>query len=720
MWDNFVTYFNTFYNAQRDYNLGLESIKKDKPDPFEFKFKKIPNDARKLFMNVIANLSDILQHHPNSKYANPSLLMLGKVFYYEKQFPKAERKFRELASKGKTEYYLENLLWTAKTDLQMRKFDDGLKILQIVKQKASEEENIDLLTDAYFTEIAFFIFRDRYEDAIADAKAMFNVTDNDKTKALLAYEIGSLYKKIGRYDKASVWFARVLDYSPDFETEFRSKLEYAKMKRELGDYDKSEELLLSLRDEDKFSDYNDEIEEELGLLYFKMGEIGEAIYQFTQVDSLYKAKPTGGEAKFMLGQIMDNIYHNYDSAYTYYQGVGKSKAPDSLKLATRKRLNLIDTYFKTSKLQRKYFKQYLYASDSSAFTKDSLNYENYLLLNSKENKPDSLNKADSTKDKTLAQNLTIEERMALFKKKEKENAKKLQKPVRPKLSADSLKTLLSETYLRKGNLFFSELNVIDSAFIYYKKIIDDFDSTYYDPDAFFNLGAYYRVVADTAKGDSLFRYVVKKYPFSPYAEIAAKKLGIIRKVTNNDPAQRAYLKAEAMMDSSQYSSALRLLKEIPKKYPKSPIVPQSLYTVGWIYENISFNSDSAYAYYKRLTRDFKTTEYARAANPKVRAWENKIREEEKKLKAREDSIKIAARKDSMKAVNSVSVKSQKKKDDNQNKTLKQPDNRKKGKGIKEKSVQSPVNNSVKNKSALPDSTAHLQQPKKKAPNKKKP
>ncbi len=720
MWDNFITYFNTFYNAERDYNLALESIKKSKPDPFEFKFKKIPNDARKLFGNVIANLSDILQHHPHSKYANPSLLMLGKVFYYEKQFPKAERKFRELASKGKTEFYLENLLWTAKTDLQMRKFDDGLKILQIVKQKASEEENLNLLTEAYISEIAFFIFRERYDDAIVDAKGMFNVTDDEATKALLAYEIGNLYKKIGKYDDASIWYAKVLDFSPDFETEFRSKLEYAKMQRELGNYDKSEQLLLSLRDDDKFTDYRDEIEEELGLLYFKMGEIGEAIFQFTTVDSLYKAKPTGGEAKFMLGRIMDNIYHNYDSAYTYYQGVGKSKAPDSLKLATRKRLNLLDSYFKSSKSQRKYYKQYLYASDSSAFIKDSLAYENYLLLNSKETSPDSLNKTDSTKNKNLAQNLTIEERLALFKKKEREDAKKVLKPERPKLSADSLKTLLAETYLRKGNLFFSELNVLDSAFIYYNKIINDFDSTYYDPDAYFNLGAYYRVVADSARGDSLFRYVVKKYPFSPYAEIASKKLGIIRNVTSSDPAQQAYLKAEAEMDSSRYLSALPKLKEIPKKYPKSPIVPQALYTVGWIYENISFNPDSAYAYYKKLTRNYKTTEYARAANPKVRAWENKIREEERKLKAREDSIKRAAKQDSLKAIADKQVNVAPKNITEEKTAAPQKKPNPDGKGIKEKSVKTPANKSAKLNIPKVDSTKRPTQSENKTPHKKKP
>ncbi len=649
LWENFITYFNTYYNSERDFKQAIELIKAEKPDPFQFKFAKIPNGTNKLFNNVVKNLSDILQHHPKSKYANLSLLMLGKVFYYQKNFPKAERKFKELASKGKTDLYLENLLWLAKTELQMRKFDDGLKALQVVKQKASEEGNLKLLTDAYISEIAFYVFRENYNSAIVDAKAIFNVTDDDETKALLAYETGKLYKKIGRYDEASVWFAKVLDYSPDFETEFRSKLEYAKMQRELGEFDKSEELLLSLIDDDKFNDYRDEVDEELGQLYFKMGEIGEAIYQFSLVDSLYKGKKTGGEAKYMLGNIMDNIYHNYDSAYTYYQSVGKTKADDKLKLATRKRLNVLDSYFKASKNQKKYFKKYLYATDPEAFKKDSIAYQDYLLLNKmKEAKQDSLAKKDSSKvDKSKAENLTIEERMALFKKKEREDAKKMVEPTHPKLSADSLKSLLSEAYLRKGNLFFSELDVLDSAYSYYSKIVDDFDSTRYDPNAYYNLGAYYLTVGDTVKGDSLFKYVVEKYPFSPLAEAAAKKLGIIREVTNNDPAQKEYLKAETKMDSSQYSEALRILKRIHSKFPKSPVVPQSYYTVGWIYENIILNPDSAYTYYKKLTTDYRTTEYARTANPKVKAWEKIKREEERKIKARQDSIKRVAQKDSL-------------------------------------------------------------------------
>ena len=656
MWENFVTYFNTFYNAQKAYEEGLDAIEKSKPDKFKFKLDKLPSGAQKPFKLVIKNLSDILQHHPHSKYVDESLLLLGKVFYYQRQFPKAERKFKELATKKNSEFYLENLLWLGKTELQLRKFEKGLKTLHIVQTKATELEENELRDEAYIAEIAFYIYRENNEEAIKKAEKLFELTDNEELKSELAYNIGKLYKDAEDFENASLWFARVLDYDPDFETEFRSKLEYAKMQRELGNYEKAEELLISLKEEDKFNDYKDEIEVELGKVYFDMGNLAYAFQEFSLVDSVYAQKPTGGEAKFMLGEIMDKIYRNYDSAYVYYEAVRKSRADEKIKSETKKRIKTLDMYFKQSINQKKYEKQYLYATDSAAFVRDSLEYEEFLLLNSAElNRIDSLQNADSTdaiterergqrtseKNPELLENLTIEERLALIKKKEREEAKKKKKPERPKISADSLKNMLADIYLTKGNLFFSELDVPDSAKYYYLLIIDKFDTTRYDANAYYNLAAYYLAIADTAKGDSLFRIVYENYPDSPLAEAAAIKLGLAKREIKNDPAEQVYVEAEKYMDEDKYDLALDVLRMIPIAYSHSPYAPKAIYTIGWLYENVYDIPDSAIVYYKKLTEEYRATEYARAVNQKVKIYEAEQKRLADLAKAREDSIAAA-------------------------------------------------------------------------------
>ena len=652
-WDNFITYFNTFYNAEKAFEEGMEVINKSKPDKFKFKQDKIPSGAKKPFKVVIKNLSDILQHHPNSKYVDESLLILGKVFYLQGDFPKAERKFKELLAKKNSEFYLENLYWLGKTELQLRKFETGLKRLRLVEEKANKAEEYELRDKAYIAETAFFIYRDLKDEAIIKAKKLFELTEDEQLKAELAYNIGKLYKEQENYKKAAKWFATVIDYDPDFETEFRSKIEYAKMLRELGDYEKSEKLLLSLKDEDKFNDYQDEIEVELGKLYFEMGNLSDAFYEFSLVDSVYAKQPSGGEAKFMLGNIMDRIYHNYDSAYVYYSDVRKSNADKEIKNETKKRIKTLDSYFRASKNQRDFSKQYLYATDSAAFIRDSIEYEEYKLLNEQElNRIDSLQKADSTdaiterqrgqrkseENPELLQNLTIEERLALMKKKEREEAKKKKKPERPKLPADSLKNKLAETYLIKGNLFFSELDVPDSAKIYYEKIINDFDSTRYDANAYYNLAMYYYATADTARGDSLLKIIYEDYPFSQFAEAAAIKLGLVKHEAKNDPAEKVYLKAEKYLDEENYDSSMVVLRRIPSEFPESQFVPKAIYTLGWIFENVYDIPDSAIFYYKQLTENYKTTEYARAVNQKVKFYEAEQKRIAQAEKAREDSL----------------------------------------------------------------------------------
>ena len=88
---------------------------------------------------VIEKCSKILQYDRESSYFDDALFITGKAFYYQAEYARAQRKFLELAGVPETEYALENKLWLAKTYLQLRSFDEGLKLLEEVKNTSFQE-----------------------------------------------------------------------------------------------------------------------------------------------------------------------------------------------------------------------------------------------------------------------------------------------------------------------------------------------------------------------------------------------------------------------------------------------------------------------------------------------------------------------------------------------------------------------------------------------------
>jgi tetratricopeptide (TPR) repeat protein len=251
--------------------------------------------------------------------------------------------------------------------------------------------------------------------------------------------------------------------------------------------------------------------------------------------------------------------------------------------------------------------------------------------------------------------------LAEDREKQIKASKEPQKPVRPKIQVDSLKNMLSEVLLNKGNLFFSELDVPDSAAFYYNRIINEFDSSEYLPNAFYNLGSYYLSIANKTRGDSLFNYVYNTFPDHPFAEAAAIKLGFLIEEKKDDPSENDFEFIDNLISEHKFDSVLIKSDEIINKYPKTQAAAKSIFIKGWIFENKLEKPDSAISNYRKLIAEFRTTEFTRTITPKVREWDKDVKEKERRLKAVQDSVANAALPDSLK---------------NQNKNLKAPNTKK--------------------------------------------
>jgi tetratricopeptide (TPR) repeat protein len=712
LWRDFTTYFNTYYNAKTLFDRLEEEILSQKKDPFEFResstqtgqtqsqpyqqqqyqqqqqqFQQPQFQQQQQFQNVqqtqttqqfpsqrssvpamsmvqikqeltrvIEKCSRILQFHKESSYVDDALFITGKSFYYQQEYASAQRKFLELASIQESSYHLENKLWLAKTYLQLRSFDEGLALIDEVKNDAIAAKKEKLLIDASITLIGFYLYREENRKAIDECNWLLGKIDDDEISALLSFQLGKINLKIGNEEEALNAFASVLKYSPTFEIEFESRIEHARLLKQLGRIDESEEKLVDLRDRGKFNTQMDRILVELGQVYYDKNQYEKAVKLFKEVDSTYKFNPTSGMASFKLGEIYERHYRDYDSSLKYYSKATSSFVERDIKTKANDRARNFDRYFSLKKTIADLNTQVIYIKQPEKFLRDSIDYD----IAFKEFTEENRRKSEMLQANLQTQQVNIEQRQIpqqnpqldlqnQTKRKEEVTLAmlislgKVQKPSRPQISIDSLGTLLSQNYYNLGSHFFSEMDVPDSAYYYFKLILEEYPQKPNTPQTLFALGTYYETINEKQKADSLYKIIYEDYSKSGLYTEAGKKLGLIKEevkktvVATADPAEPLYIAAEERYYSKEFRDAIKAFREIYLNHPESSYAPKSIYYIGLIHEELKEYDSSAFYYGILSTKEYAATPLGKAVFAKYNEYKNEKDRIEREEQLKRDS-----------------------------------------------------------------------------------
>ena len=727
IWQNFTTYFNLYYNASTLYDKSEEQILLQKKELFSTESPVIPASVNTDLQKVIEKCSNILQFSYETAYVDEALMILGKSFYYQKNYLKSRRKFEELiSSQPESEYILEAKLWIGKCEMRLKNYPEGLAALSEVRRTASEEGEDEILQDAFIEEIVYRKTINDIPGAIQSANELLEQSDNDEIKAEVWYEVGNLNLQVNNLQEAVTAYKNVFDYSPKYELEVDSKLKLGKALRDIGEAEEALSLFEDMNSEDKYAEKYSDIELEIGKTHSVLGNYNEAINKLIYVDTTYKNSTNSGAAKFELAKIYEKGFNRLDSAAIYYQKASASTLPKEYIDQAKEKNRLFSRYITLINQQGKYSKQLFYLTNPEELVKDSITYVQDSLAISKEianvkelqeiwSGLDSLlvQRQDTTgyyQDSITVANLLVtfyQDSLENFtrdtvltrvrhpqindsilvakfdsmltnrtfdpegrtkieqQKREQENVTrqlvaglpdtlkyKNNPPRKPKISEDSLKTLLAKNQLELGNLFLTELNFPDSAFMYYKSNLTDYPDNQYYATSMFALGSYYLTVDDTTASDSLFNIIYDSYKHESIVNAAAEKLNKPFIDLHYDPAKEIYIQAENLLLYGEFNSAIEYLIDIPEDYPNSPLAPKALYACGWIEENELKNIETAAQYYDTLIARYPASEFVRSVAPKVSVY----KQEKRKLeKAREDSLKALVQIDSLAADTSLVI-----------------------------------------------------------------
>jgi len=375
VWDNFTTYFNLYYNASDLFEKAEKQILSQEKELFSTEPPKLPGTAKSDLVKVIEKCSELLQFNSESAYVEDALMMLGKSFYYQKNYQKALRKFKELEETfPESSYLLEAQLWVGKCQMRLKKYNDALTTLSIVRKQAVDEGESDIIHESYIEEIVYKVTIEDFKSAVEVANEFMDVSDDDNIKAEVWYGIGQLNMKIGENENAIIAFENVFEYSPDFDLEFDAKLRLGIALREGDRSEEALEIFSDMRDEDKYSTDFGEIDFEIAKTQRTLGYIEIAVDLFTEVDTLYRNTQTSAAARFELGQIYQYEYLQFDSAAAYYKKASTSGLPKEYLKPGREKNRLFTRYLKLDNDVSKYGKQLFYLENPDEFVRDSVVY----------------------------------------------------------------------------------------------------------------------------------------------------------------------------------------------------------------------------------------------------------------------------------------------------------------------------------------------------------
>lgn len=716
IWTDFTTYFNTYYNAKTLFDQVEEEIKNQKKDIFIFREdlqanpqfgsqygtqypaqstntqsgyrpvgleeraqpganqfggtgggNKLPGSLNENLKRVVEKCSKILQYEKNSSYFADALFITGKALYYQQEYARSQRKFTELAGLGKSKYSSENKLWLAKTNLQLRSFEEGLKLIDEVKIEAVTDGNDDLFNDASITKIAFLIFREDLRGAIDECKNYLSESKDDEISALVSYQMGKISQDLNDGKNALAAFSNVSKYSPTVDIDFKSRFESAKLLKSLNRMDESELAFDELRHLGKFKNYVDQVLIELGQIYLDKNQTNLAIDLFREVDTTYRQLPTSSMAELKLAEIYHKKLGQYDSSYAYYTKASLSVTSREIRIEAAKGATDFNKYFGL-KNEEKLLKVNLeYLRNSDSYIRDSIEYQiayrQYLddvkaMSETQKADPNLINQAQL--DPVYYQQQYNQQQIALLLKPKKGMiitpaqliaVGKYKKPERPKLSADSTRTILSQSLYNLASLFYSELDVPDSAYFYFNKILTEFPDKPIKVQTMYALATYYETHNDSQKADSLFQIIYTNFKDDPLAAASAQKLGLVEKREKKidiqkvaDPAEKYFLEAEQHYYNEKYEAAIDSFRSLSKRFHESSLAPKSVYYIGMIYEKHLKMYDSAASAYRILTTDFSKSPLANVVMAKYSEYQKekdllKKNEEEKRKELEEKQKK---------------------------------------------------------------------------------
>ncbi len=319
---NFTSYYNQFHNAKKAFEKGRSSIEGsgtravDRTKYMSVFLEPKEGGGEASFEKAIQKSADVLRDHPESKWVDDALLLIGKSYFYQQNYVGATQKFREaIALEG--ERAQEARFWLARTLVSTRRYDEAEEVLRVGLQEA---EMGPWTARLYLVRGELFVRREQWEAAAQALQKGLQGDVPDEVGTRGSFLLGQVLETTGRPTAAREAYQRAQEYNPRYELRFAARLNDIQLQGMHGNASRALDRLRDLERDEKNFEQRGEMAIVRARVYREQGQYDRA--RRTLKNVLYRDESPSGASKgrlhYDLARLYRDAYKDFSRASAHF------------------------------------------------------------------------------------------------------------------------------------------------------------------------------------------------------------------------------------------------------------------------------------------------------------------------------------------------------------------------------------------------------------------
>ncbi len=327
-------YYNTFYNARKQYREAER--KREEAENVAAtgqKSRQMVFRYRELYMRAIRKASIILDRHPDSKWVDDSLLLIGKSFYWRDSYRDALVKFQELQDNFPQSLLLtEAMYWNGLTLWAVGRAEEARPVLANVGESAHPK----------FSAQARLALAELEAEAGEHAAAINAyqklLKGSSRGLATKIWEgIGNARFHLEQYEEALLAYRRVLKTKPKNKINYETRLQIGRILERQGKLDEVLEEYRRILKTKSLKSYEPDVQLKRAKVYQLMGKQDIADQIFSEVIERNPRTEYSAEAYYSLAMVAQRTHRDMEKAKELFASARKEKPGSDAGRAARDR-----------------------------------------------------------------------------------------------------------------------------------------------------------------------------------------------------------------------------------------------------------------------------------------------------------------------------------------------------------------------------------------------
>ena len=286
------------------------------------------------FEEAITKSADILRDHPDSKWVDDAILIIGKAWFFTLNFVGAEGKFNEILALD-SPLHEEARFWLARTLIASGAYDEAFSHLQSI---LSVEDVSQRWEPRYRLALAeLHVQRENWEEAAVETQSGLDALRDPDLAGRALFLLGQVYEQLGQFEDAIRAYNRVQRHKPFYELSYAAQYSSVRVQALHGDPNLAMVALRRMERDDKNYDHRAELAYLRGRVLMALGYHEDALTLFE--DLLYDRHLGGtqvrGPVHYAMGEFFRDIHKDYPYAAAHFDTASRTlRAPARARSAT--------------------------------------------------------------------------------------------------------------------------------------------------------------------------------------------------------------------------------------------------------------------------------------------------------------------------------------------------------------------------------------------------